>query len=249
MRSRFCALVRDQLEAFVDGELNGADRLEVAQHVQSCASCARAVEELSIVGDALRESAESLEAPVGELSGLAAGVISRARAEAAMSWEGRVRRASEDWHWLVVVSGAVAASLLCFLALSALLAFGPEPGRRDSLATSLYMPPGVPVTLDARLPADVQLAIAERQIEAEAEVAAQKEAKESDAVTQLAMAASSRGLRGRMDATSQLIQEALLDEIVQLRLDEPVMLGRPVEESIAVSTVISARPPINFFVQ
>ena len=164
MRSRFCALVRDQLEAFVDGELSGADRLEVAQHIQVCSNCATTVEELSIVGDALRESAEALESPVGELSGLAAGVISRARVEAAMSWQGRMRRASEDWHWLVVVSGAVAASLVCFLALSALLAFGPEPGRRDSLATSLYMPPpGMQVALDPSLPADVRLAIAERE--------------------------------------------------------------------------------------
>jgi anti-sigma factor RsiW len=241
--------VRDQLEAFVDGELSGADRLEVAQHIQWCPSCATMVEDLSIIGDTLRASAEALESPADDLGGLAAGVISRGRAEAALSWQGRIRRAGEDWHWLVVVSGAVAASLICFLALSALLAFGPEPGRRDSLATSLYMPPGVQVSLNTSLPADVQLAIAEKEVEDAAEVAAQKEAKEKETVVQLAMAVNNRGRRGRTDPTSRLIEEALLDEIVQLRLDEPLMLGRPAEESIAVSTVISGRTPERFLAQ
>ena len=44
-------------------------------------------------------------------------------------------------------------------------------------------------------------------------------------MTQLAMAVNSRGLRMRTDPTSQLIQEALLDEIVRLRLDEPYLIG------------------------
>jgi hypothetical protein len=250
MRSRFCALVRDQLEAFVDGELGGADRLEVAQHLQVCPSCATIVEDLSAIGDALRDSAEVVESSTPTLSGLAAGVISRARAEAAMSWQSRMRRASEDRHWLVVVSGAVAASLVCFCALSVLLAFGPEPGRRDSLATALYMQrPGFQVSIDPSLPSGVLLAIAERENESLAEIAAEKEAKETDAVNQLAMAVNSHGLRSRTDPASQLIQEALLDEIVRLRLDEPMMLGRPVAENIAVATVISSRRWDRFFAQ
>jgi len=241
--------MRDQLEAFVDGELTGADRLEVIQHIHRCAGCAAVVTELSAVGDTLRELASDQELPIRELGGLAAGVISRTKAEAAMSWQAKLRRASEDGHWLVVVIGSVAATLVCFLALSALLAFGPEPGRRDSLASSLYMPPpGVEVTLDPRVPQDVLLALAEREADSAAEAAAEKEAKETDAVMQLAMAVNSRGLR-HTDPASQLIQEALLDEIVRLRLDEPYLVGRPAEESIAVSTVISAHRPLRVFAQ
>ena len=69
-----------------------------------------------------------------ELDGLASTVISRTRAESAESWPGMFRRAQEDWHWVIVGAGAVAATFVSTLVLSAILAFGPKPDRADSMS-------------------------------------------------------------------------------------------------------------------
>ena len=72
--------------------------------------------------------------PAPILDGLADGVISRARAEAAQSWRAIFARAIEDWHWAVVGLGSVAATSTTLLFFSMLLTFGPEPPSRESLA-------------------------------------------------------------------------------------------------------------------
>ncbi len=69
-----------------------------------------------------------------ELDGLASTVISRTRAESAESWPGIFRRAQEDWHWVIVGAGAIAATFVSTLVLSAILAFGPKPDRADSIS-------------------------------------------------------------------------------------------------------------------
>lgn len=217
MKTRYCRLVREQLDAFVDGELTGAERLDVAQHVNICASCSRVVDELSAVGDALRATAAEADRFPQDLAGLASGVISRTTAEAAESWQGVFRRATGDRHWLLVGSGALAATFLTGLFTTALLAFGPEPERSDSLAK--YAPPK------------------------QAERASLVSVVEARLVDQLAIAVNAPGsARLNVDPQSRLIQEALLDEITRLRLDEPMMVGRPATERVAVSWVVSRRP-------
>jgi len=119
--------------AFVDNELSGAERLRVAQHLESCAPCATEAEDLRRLGASLRESAAAIPA-THELAGLADGVVSRIRAEQAQSWSVFVDRVFDGWRWVLAGSGALAAGLSSVAFVLVLLQFGPAPERRDSLA-------------------------------------------------------------------------------------------------------------------
>jgi anti-sigma factor RsiW len=129
-----CASVRPHLGAFVDGELRGAARMRVFRHVQMCEDCASQLEDLNRLGDLLREAARERPADHAELNGLAATIVSRTNAERQQSWVERVHRATEDWHWLLIGSGSLAATFAVTFIVSAMLAFGPKPQRSDSLA-------------------------------------------------------------------------------------------------------------------
>ena len=128
-----CQALRQQLSAFVDGELPGGEMLRLAEHLEVCRECAREVADLRGLGDGLREAASQL-APAPALAGLADGVISRVGAEAAQSWRAVFARAIEDWHWAIVGFGSVAATSATLLFVWMLLAFGPEPASSESLA-------------------------------------------------------------------------------------------------------------------
>jgi hypothetical protein len=127
-----CSVHRD-LAAFVDGELRGAAVLDILQHLERCRDCAAEVASLRAIGDRMRTTMPAEPVPT-ELDGLACTVISRTRAETAESWPGMFRRAQEDWHWVIVCAGAVAATFVSTLVLSAILAFGPKPDRADSIS-------------------------------------------------------------------------------------------------------------------
>jgi hypothetical protein len=123
------------LEALVDGELSGAERLRVTRHLSICSSCASAVSDLEQIGGMLREACVA-DHPQ-EMAGLASGVISRVRAERAQSWRAVVERAVDGWHWFLVGGGSLAAACLSIVFLSAMLQLGPAPERSDSLASLL----------------------------------------------------------------------------------------------------------------
>jgi anti-sigma factor RsiW len=127
-----------RLAEFVDGELNGADRLMVVEHLRDCPSCSAEVEDLREVGDRLRQQAPM---PVEPLAGLAGGVVARVRAERALSWRGMLDRAVDGWHWMLVGSSALGAAAATTVLVAALLHFGPEPSREDSIAGLMTTPP------------------------------------------------------------------------------------------------------------
>jgi len=130
-----CHQVRSQLSAFVDGELSGADRFTISRHLEACAGCVEEEQSLRDIGELLRSSA--MAAPRVDLTGLSAGVISRARAEQAQSWRAMFARSVEDWHWALVGAGSVTAGVVSILFVSALLWFGPSPSSSDSLESVL----------------------------------------------------------------------------------------------------------------
>jgi hypothetical protein len=134
MNASECLVHRDDLAAFVDGELRGASVLRLLDHVERCEACAAVVADLRALGESIRLAAPGDPAPP-ELDGLASTVTSRTRAEHAESWASVLRRAQEDWHWMVVGAGAVAATFVSTLVLSAILAFGPKPDRQGSLSS------------------------------------------------------------------------------------------------------------------
>ena len=135
MTGASCSYVRDALDAFVDGELGGAERQVVARHLADCRCCADDEQAIRGMGDQLRAGAPT--GAILDLSGLAGGVISRIRAEQAQSWRALYQRALEDWHWILVGTGSVAAGCFSIAFLSALMWFGPSPQREDSLESLL----------------------------------------------------------------------------------------------------------------
>ena len=128
-----CDSVRDELDAFVDAELRGVDLVRVRQHLDGCRRCAEEVEARQHLGAAVRRSAVEMD-PGRDLTGLAGRVVARVRAESAVSWRAMFERAVDDWHWVIVGGGSVAATFVSTLFCSALLLFGPVPERADSLS-------------------------------------------------------------------------------------------------------------------
>ena len=135
MSTATCREMRDRLEAFVDGELSGRDRLAVVRHLDSCDDCGAEVDALRDLGTALRASAPAAD-PI-QLRGLAGGVISRVVAEQSQSWRSLFHRAFEDWHWVMVGTGSVVGTFSCAVFVLSMLLFGPTPERADSLAARL----------------------------------------------------------------------------------------------------------------
>ena len=131
-----CERVNAKLAAFVDGELRGEQVLSVANHLDSCASCADDAQALRDVGDLLRGAAASVVVPAADLAGLTDGVISRVQAEARQSWTATCSRALDDLHWIVVGAGALAAAALSLTIVCGLFEFS-VPGREDSRAALL----------------------------------------------------------------------------------------------------------------
>lgn len=162
-----CVAVQNHLNAFADGELRGDVLRAVSQHIEACRRCATRVDEISELGNLLRECV-AVETDVNEppdLAGLADGVVSRIRAEDHESWRSMVERATDDLHWVMVGVGSVAAAFVSALIVSVVVQSGVGQ-RADSLAAMLntlaLSPPElgyatvVPVSL-ASFDDDVQL--------------------------------------------------------------------------------------------
>jgi Putative zinc-finger len=131
MKSSGCT--HQHLGAFVDGELSGAKMLRVSEHLDACPACAEEVRAVREVGELLRGTLTGGPV-VPELGGLAGGVVSRFRAEQAQSLWATLSRGVEDWHWVLVGVGSVAAACASALLVILLVQFGPIQQRDDSLA-------------------------------------------------------------------------------------------------------------------
>lgn len=139
-----CDSVRDDLDAFADGELRGDELRYVSQHIEKCVRCTEEVEARRAVGGLIRDSAAYWHREPAA-AGMASGVVARIRAESALSWHSMFRRAVDDWHWVIVGGGAVTATFVSMLFCSALLLLGTTTRSADSLSamgTSLKSSPG-----------------------------------------------------------------------------------------------------------
>jgi anti-sigma factor RsiW len=139
-----CDAIRDDLDAFVDGELRGAELRYVAAHLEACVRCGEEVDTRRTLGGLIRESvADGYHHPIP--GGLSAGVVARVRAESYFSWRGVLARGFDDWHWVMVGGGAVCATFVSMLLCSAILLLGtsrPQAGSLSSLGTALLASSG-----------------------------------------------------------------------------------------------------------
>jgi anti-sigma factor RsiW len=139
-----CHAFGRDLGLFLDGELDGARMLRMSRHLEVCEECTSALADMRMLGHTLREFAPA-DPSLSAFDGLAASVVSRSRAESAVSWRATLSRGLGDWHWAIVGGGSIAATFVSTSLLSVILAFGPAPQREDSLsalATNLSSPAG-----------------------------------------------------------------------------------------------------------
>jgi hypothetical protein len=127
-----CSAVRRRLPAFYDRELPVRELIAVEAHLNGCPPCARDLDELQAVGDALRVGAAP--APADEWAGLQPGVISRMRAEEHDSWGAWASRTFDDWHLVWIGLASTTASLLCGGLVLSMFYFASPSYRPDSLA-------------------------------------------------------------------------------------------------------------------
>lgn len=140
-----CFDVTARLEAFVDDEMHGRERFDIARHLEACESCASGARTLRGVGEALRQGVLTDADVDRRLLGFDARVLGRVQAEETMSWRHWADRALDGWHWAIVGTGSVLGTLLSTSLVSLVLAFGPAPVREDSLSAlmgNLASPPG-----------------------------------------------------------------------------------------------------------
>ena len=231
MISADCDLIRDDLDAFSDGELRGDDLRRVSEHVSSCRYCTDELHARAAVGESVRR-ALGIRA-VSVPAGLASGVVARVRAESALSWRAMLNRAVEDWHWAIVGGGAVSATFASALFCSALLVFGTAAPQADSLSaigTRLLESPGVmyaevapqgPGQRDLML---VQLATSAEPSEPYPSVFTRdRDDEERLMVNALFETLTRTGGWGSMSADTRKQTEWLLNNIMRLRGGEPAV--------------------------
>jgi anti-sigma factor RsiW len=131
-----CNRVRLDLGAWIDDELIGERRQEMARHLESCDTCQAEVAEWHRVGECLRQ-ARAGEPSGDDLAGLSSGVFARLGAEDESSWRALAARAVDGWHWAIVGAGALVGTVLNTAMLVAILMFGPAPANQESLSAVL----------------------------------------------------------------------------------------------------------------
>ncbi len=126
-----CDAVREDLDAFHDGELSLEQQLLVREHLESCVACALEHDALDTLRQGLREvPAARLEAPPESWTG---AVLEQVKVERQLSWHTWLLGVFDDMHLVWPALGATAAVLVCLLA-SAEVMQATNDQRPDSLA-------------------------------------------------------------------------------------------------------------------
>jgi anti-sigma factor RsiW len=234
MISADCDSVREDLDAFADGELRGDELRYVSQHVEACVRCTEDVEVRRAVGGMVRDSATRWQRmPVP--SGLASGVVTRVKTETSLSWRAWLNRAVEDWHYVIVGGGAVAATFVSMLFCSALLVLGTATPRNDSLSAivaNLKASPGQMYAEVARQGAAagdelmlVQLDTSAAQVVSMPDVLGREDEERAwvDALAQSLAGGGPLVQLGAMKEQDRKRTEWLLDNITRMRSLEPAV--------------------------
>src|SRR5918996_2616380 len=117
-----CDAAREMLQPFVDLELPMEEQVELEGHLRWCDVCTARVEDLRLIGAALRVSAAA--PPVhpedaGAMASIQSEVLTRIRAERDQSFSVRFREAVADMHFFWPAIGATVALAVCLFAVMA----------------------------------------------------------------------------------------------------------------------------------
>lgn len=242
MMARSCRSVRRQLSAFHDGELPVGDRIAVQAHLQQCRSCALEVREFTLLGSVVRDGSPVASEANDLLAGLAAGVVSRVKAEREQSITGWSERAFEDLHVFWAALGATGATVACLAIIFGIFFYATQ-FRPDSLGGQialLSLPEGSnekPFNSDSRvlLPTVKWDAFAEAALPNEDDTvfafAAQLTREGTIAYLDLLHAEAARG-----DVRSRQEEQAILAQLSKARF-EPARYGGASGPPVAVNMV------------
>lgn len=142
-----CETVREMLDSFVDGELNVDDQVAVESHLRWCRTCAARVEDMSLIGAAVRmrplPQAASANDADKVLATMQSDVLTRIRAEHEQSWPFRVRELLADGRLFWPALGASSAVLVCLLGVFAVmqLTYDEQPDSLAALMQTLSATP------------------------------------------------------------------------------------------------------------
>jgi hypothetical protein len=126
-----CESVRDELDAFHDGELPLELQLLVRDHLETCAGCCLEFDGLEALRRRLRDvPTERREAPPDSW---ASSVLEQVKVERQLSWHTWLLGVFDDMHLVWPALGATAAVVVCLLASAGVMQATNEQ-RPDSLA-------------------------------------------------------------------------------------------------------------------
>jgi hypothetical protein len=143
MHERPCADVREQLEAFYDGELPVEQRVAIQNHLNDCIACSLAAEDLHEMGATLREfAAQVADRTSDEPVRMTARVIERLRVEEQFSFKAQVLSLFQDMHLVWAGLGATIATMICVIGSASVLhaANQQQPGSFASVISILAKP-------------------------------------------------------------------------------------------------------------
>ena len=230
MRPLTCAATRRRLHAFYDGELPVADQIAVQAHMDWCDACAATLEDLRLLGTALRVGAlgqDSLSHE--EATALTAAVVSRRKAEQDASLFARAQRMFDDMHLVYAGVGAAVATAVCVVIMLSMLRFAsfgrPDATlaadeRSDSLAAMLDVLATPGSSADAMATDEASHARWAARLQAANETAEQDAVFALDAiVTRDGRLANLHRLRGHGRKDELNLIEALSDTVTRARIE------------------------------
>ena len=114
-----CDAARPMLQPFVDMELSVGEQVELEAHLRWCDTCAARVEDLRLIGAAIRIGAPAPSAHQEDpaMVSMQSELLTRIRAEREQSLPFRFREAFADMHLLWPALGASAALVACLFAV------------------------------------------------------------------------------------------------------------------------------------
>lgn len=242
MMARSCRSVRRLLSAFHDGELPVGDQIAVQAHLRQCRTCAAEARELVLLGSMMRDGSPAAVVESDVLAGLAAGVVSRVKAEREQSITGLSERLFDDLHVFWAALGATGATVACVAIIFGIFFYATQ-FRPDSLGGQialLSLPEGSnekPFNSDPRvLPPTVKWdAFAEAALPNEDDTvfafAAQLTREGTIAYLDLLHAEAARG-----DVRSRQEEQAILARLSKARF-EPARYGGASGPPVAVNMV------------
>jgi putative zinc finger protein len=126
-----CDAVREELDAFHDGELPLEQQLLVREHLETCAGCGMEHDELVALRSGLRSLPTARHD--GPPDSWSSGVLEQAKVERQLSWHTWLLGVFDDMHLVWPAMGATAAVVVCLMASAGVMQATSEQ-RPDSLA-------------------------------------------------------------------------------------------------------------------